>query len=407
MFEDLKKIFSREQPQKTEQVMMLSGGNAISTAFSGNLRQSDVFFSAVDSVSRHASKMQISHIVAYSGAQSPGDQQLNRLLSIQPNPVSTASEFLYKCASLYWSDSDLFILIEWSRGGSVNALWPLKPTSAQFVQDQSSALYIKFIFAAGQTVILPYADIVHIRRVFHGNDLLGDSNAAILPAVALSTAQTDGLKKNIETSGTIKAILSYSSVLRPEDLEKQRQEFIKTYLAPGGSTIAALDAKFTYTPINQTPITINAADIEAVSKKILSFLGINQAIVDGTFTEDIYSSFVESSLEPFANALGQALTAKMFTQREQAWGNTISIDTAGRMAFSSQKTKITALKELMPLSLLTLDQALSVLGFPPVGGEEGSRRLQSLNYVDQKNAAAYQLAGVDKKLLKPIDNIQT
>ena len=393
-------MFTRDQPQRTEQVTLLSGGNGITSSFSGNLRQSDVFLSAIHAIANHASKMTISHIVQSNGTQTPGDQQLNQMLGLQPNPVSTAAEFIYKCASLYWSDPNLFIFLERLPSGSVIALWPLKPTSAQFVKDQSDSLYIKFMFASGQTVILPYSDIVHIRRIFHSSDLLGDSNTAILPAVELSTVQTAGLRKNIDTAGTIKGIISYSGALRPEDLEKQRQIFIDTYLKPGGSTVAALDSKFTYTPITSTPITINITEMDAISKKILSFLGINQAIVDGTFTEDIYSSFVEASLEPFANTLGQAMTAKMFTPRERQWGNSISIDTAGRMAFASQKTKITAIKELMPLSLLTLDQALSVLGFPPVGGADGGRRIQSLNYVDQANATAYQLAGVDKKLLK-------
>ncbi|MBP1764096.1 MAG: phage portal protein [Firmicutes bacterium] len=400
MFDFFKKLFPERQPERTESITMLSGSNGLTSTFSGDLRQSDVFISAVHAIAIHASKMTISHITLMDGARGPGDPRMNRMLGLQPNPICSAAEFLYKCASLYWSDNNLFILLERARNGSVLAMWPLKPSSGQFITDPSNTLYIKFLFTGGQTVILPYSDVVHIRRIFHGNDLLADNNNAIIPAVGLSTAQTNGLTQNIESAGTIRGILRFPQQMRPEDLEAQRQKFIGAYLKPGGATIAALCANYEYTPLDQPSITIPADEIEAIGKKIFNYLGVNASIVDGSFSEDIYSSFVEASLEPFANTLSQALTVKMFTDREIAWGNQISVDTAGRMAFASQKTKITALKELMPLSLLTLDQALSVLGFPPVGGEEGSRRIQSLNYVDQANALEYQMAnaGVDNKL---------
>ena len=44
-----------------------------------------------------------------------------------------------------------------------------------------------------------------------------------------------------------------------------------------------------------------------------------------------------------------------------------------------------------------LDQALTTLGFPPIGGEEGKRRVQTLNMVNAALADKYQLgAGNDK-----------
>ena len=38
-----------------------------------------------------------------------------------------------------------------------------------------------------------------------------------------------------------------------------------------------------------------------------------------------------------------------------------------------------------------LDQALVTLGFPPIGGEEGKRRVQTLNMVNAEKADEYQL----------------
>lgn len=43
-----------------------------------------------------------------------------------------------------------------------------------------------------------------------------------------------------------------------------------------------------------------------------------------------------------------------------------------------------------------LDQALVTLGFPPIGGEEGKRRVQTLNMVNAEKADEYQLGDKTK-----------
>ena len=42
-----------------------------------------------------------------------------------------------------------------------------------------------------------------------------------------------------------------------------------------------------------------------------------------------------------------------------------------------------------------LDQALVTLGFPPIGGEEGKRRVQTLNMVNAAKADKYQIGDDD------------
>ena len=82
-------------------------------------------------------------------------------------------------------------------------------------------------------------------------------------------------------------------------------------------------------------------------------------------------------------------TSKIFTDREQAFGNSIIFE-SGRLQFTSNKTKVQLIKELMPYGLLTVNQALEILNLPAV--QDGDRRLQSLNYIDQGAATAYQLS---------------
>lgn len=81
-------------------------------------------------------------------------------------------------------------------------------------------------------------------------------------------------------------------------------------------------------------------------------------------------------------------TAKVFTDREQAFGNSIMFE-SGRLQFTSNATKVNLIKEIMPLGLLSINQALEILNLPAIQG--GEKRLQTLNVVDADNALAYQL----------------
>ena len=79
---------------------------------------------------------------------------------------------------------------------------------------------------------------------------------------------------------------------------------------------------------------------------------------------------------------------------EQAYGNSIMFE-SGRLQFSSNSTKVNLIKELLPMGLLTVNQALEILNLPSV--QDGDRRIQSLNYIDQERATEYQLANAGKK----------
>src|SRR5699024_1505598 len=82
------------------------------------------------------------------------------------------------------------------------------------------------------------------------------------------------------------------------------------------------------------------------------------------------------------------LTDKIFTEREQAFGNTIIFE-SNRLQFASNDSKTNILKELVTLGLLTVNQALEILNMPPV--EDGNKRLQTLNVVNSDKADQYQL----------------
>ena len=154
--------------------------------------------------------------------------------------------------------------------------------------------------------------------------------------------------------------------------------------------IAALDSKSDYIPINMQGASIDDKQIDSIKKKIYEYLGISESIVNSTYTENEWSAFYESVIEPLSLQLSLELTEKVFTQREQSFGNRMSFKSS-RQQFASNESKPKPLKELIPMGLLTLNDAREILNLPPE--KDGNKRLQSLNYVNHDKADEYQLGG--------------
>ena len=172
-------------------------------------------------------------------------------------------------------------------------------------------------------------------------------------------------------------------------MKEFKDRFVRDYLSisnDGG--VVATDNQMEFSPIESKPVNLENSQIQFVKEKIYSYLGISEKIVNSSYSEDEFAAFYESVIEPLAVQMSLEFTRKIFNEREQSFGNQIIFE-SGRLQFSSNATKINLIKELMPLGLLTINQALEVLNIAPVEG--GDKRLQTLNVVDFDMATKYQL----------------
>ena len=96
-----------------------------------------------------------------------------------------------------------------------------------------------------------------------------------------------------------------------------------------------------------------------------------------------WGAFYEGALEPLAVQFSLEFTRKIFTDREQAFGNSIVFD-SGRLIYSSNKTKLDLIKELMPYGVISVNQALEILNLPPV--EDGNLKAEAIDIVATMNS---------------------
>lgn len=386
----LDRLFNRKTTVTTNK--LLTEPTGFSSFYGGDAYANDVYREAVDAIARNAGKLKGSHVVQYADHErAAGDNKINRLLQIRPNPYMSAYDFLYKLVTHLFLYNNAFAYLDRDDRGNLKAIYPVTASNVNVLSDAANNLYCSFYLKSGKEVILPYGDLVHLRRYFNDDDVLGADNSAIMPGLELAQTQNEGIINGIKAGASIRGILSFTQIMSASKLKEEKEAFVADYLSmENGAGVVATDQKMSYTPIESKPVILNADQAKEVKSKIYDYLGITEPIVNSSYTEDQYSAFYESTLEPIATALSQEFTAKLFNDREQAYGNSILFE-SGRLQFTSNATKVQLIKELMPMGLLTINQALEILNLPSV--TDGDKRLQALNMIDAAQAAQYQSKG--------------
>ena len=383
------RFFNRKaRPVTTARVV--SEPTASFSSFNGDAYSNDVFREAVDAIARNAGKLKGAHVIKYAEHERvDGDCKLNRLLQVRPNAVMSSYDFLYKLVTRLFQYNNSFAYLDSDERGTLRAIYPITATNVEILSDAAGSLFCGFMLKNGKRVVLPYADIIHLRRFFNNGDVLAEDNNAIAPGLELAQTENDGIISGIKAGANIRGILSFTQIMSPEKLKSEKEAFVKDYLEMGNEGgVIAIDQKMDYKPIDHKPVILDADQAKEVKTKIYNYIGITEEIVNSSYTEDQYAAFYESTLEPIAIALSQEFTAKVFNDREQAFGNSIVFE-SGRLQFTSNKTKVQLIAQLAPYGLLTINQALEILNLPAVA--DGDTRLQALNMIDSKLAAEYQL----------------
>lgn len=387
---------------------MLSGNYPVFSQFGQNIYASDIVQMSIDKIATEISKLQPKHIrIDNNEMQKVVKGPINRLFKFAPNPMMTTRDFLEKIIWLLYMNYNAFIypmydiVIDTSgkQTKEYTAFYPLNPNRVEFIQDEAQTLFIKMWFGNGDNYILPYSNVIHLRKKFSVNDIMGGGlngqpdNAALLKALEINDTVLQGLGKAIKTSLSVRGVLKINSLL---DGDKQKAEIdrFERSIEDGTSGILPLDLKGEYTDLKPDPKIIDKDTMEFLQSKILNWYGVPLKILSGNFNDEEYQAFYEATLEPIIISLGQAFSKTLFSQRELDVGNEI-VFYHRDMMYLSTKAKLELIKIAGEQGLLQDNQKLAILGLPPVVG--GERITQSLNYIDKSIINQYQLNGVKAK----------
>lgn len=352
--------------------------------------------SCVDTIARHVAKLKPVHIIQDDNGRNTQKSAINNLLANRPNIYMSTSDFLYKVASQLLYYGNAFVYIQKDNKQNINGFYPIDFTSCE-LKEYDNNLYLKFNFNNAKNIVIPYTDIIHIRRNYSTHDLLGqDAYKPLLETLTNLSKSRQSISNKVENGGKISGILKLSGMVSQSEWKTKAELFadwFKSSTSKSGG-VATIDSTADFIPISTKAESAEEAQLKYLQSEVYSYFGINEAIVNGSYNETEWQAFYESIIEGIKIQLSQEFTAKVFTEKEKEYGNIIDFN-SNRLTYASTTNKVNMVKELGALGLLTTNEARELFDLPPV--EDGDKRLVSLNYINADKADEYQLKGKDNK----------
>lgn len=346
--------------------------SATFSAFGKDVYASEIVRSCIRPISEHTSK----------ATAKCKDKRLEYILNHSPNIYMNGKSFLAKVRTKLEIKNTAFIYIERDDTGKVIGFYPV-PFSYFEALEYENKLFIKFHFSgdAATELVLPWEDLAVLRKDYNDSDISGDDNTAILNTLELIHVTNQGVANAVKATANLRGILkSTKSMLDPDDIQKNKEQFVKAYLTlenEGG--IASLDATQEFTPIKMEPTVANSSQMKEFRENVYRYYGVNDDIVMNNYTEEQMEAFYEGKIEPFLVDLSTELTRKVYSMRASNGYDNLIVYEANKLQFSTMKTKISVFKEVVLYGGMTINEWRLGCNMAPIdGGDVPIRRLDAV-----------------------------
>lgn len=392
----------RRPPKNTKQAPTLDGGWPFYSQMGTDIYASDVVQQALKCIVDEIKKLNPSHVRYKDSDPAPVRGNVQDVLN-QPNSIMTSSEFLEKVTWLLLLNYNAFIIPDfytWTDENTgaerryLNALYPINPMQVDFIEDASGKLFVQFWFLNGERTTIAYEDLIHIRYNYSVNPYMGGNlcgqpdHRALMDTLELNKELLHGVAKALKSSYAVNGVLKYNTLM-DNGMAFENLKKLTDSLRSGTSSILPVDLKADFTPIQRNPHLVDKDTLAFIDGKILRNFGVPLCILEGDYTKDQYEAFYQKTLEPLILSISQALTKKIFTERERAFGNRIELYPKALIFLSISQT-LEMINALAPTGALYENEKRTALGLQPLPELEG-KRFMSLNWIDANNADQYQI----------------
>lgn len=360
---------------KSDLARMVTGYSPSFYSYSGGVYEMDLTVSAIDSFARHVSK-------ANPKVKGNSYATLAKKLQVYMNDTMTTSQFLYRCATIYECEHNLFIVPIYDQYRFVCGFYPVSSVGSS-IKTINGTLMLEYVMNQTRQAI-PYAEVAHLRSHQYKNEFYGDGNAALSPTLELISTQNQGIINGVKQSAVIRFIGQISTVLKPEDMKAERKRLMEDNLSSdNNSGILLYDAKYKeLKQVDSKPFVADAEQSELIKRNVFNYFGTNEKILQNNYTENDWASYYEGKIEPFLIQLSQALTRLLFTDKELAFDNYILFEST-RLQHADTKTKLELIVQLFDRGFITHNTGLKIMNLPEQ--EDGDEYYIRREYVAVNN----------------------
>ena len=382
----IKNMIKDRNPTETVVKLVRESGNGVYT-WNGELLDYADIRAMVRPFTQAAGKFDAKHIRETVDKNGQKDIKVNpepyiRILLAEPNPMMTGAAFRQRMAWQYMLKNNAFAYIVRDANGFAIGIYILEWTSVEALLDDQRRLYLRFNLKTGKQAVISYEDVIHIARDVGDNELFGSPNQKALETLMEVAGASDrSIIQAVKNGGAIKWLLKYTRGMRPEELKTRAKEFAKSFLdtensEDGSIGVAATGADAEAKQVEPHDYVPNAMIMGNINKRLMAYFGTNEKIINSSYTEDEWNAYFENVIEPFAQAMAEEFTRKIFSRQERARGNRIAMDSTS-LQYASMSSKLN-LVQMVDRGALTPNEWRQILNLPPIeGGEKPIRRLDT------------------------------
>lgn len=300
-------------------VNFLNGSGAIYSQYGDEIYNYEVVQQALHSIVTEISKAYMTHVKVVNSEEQYVYDDVQKVLE-NPNPLMTMSDYLEKITWNLLFNENAFVWPTYSNSGKLISLTPIQPMEVEF-RDYENGMFVYMKFRNGSEGEVPYKKLIHIRRKFSVNDVMGGNkfgkpdNKALLKTLKMNEVLLDNLAKALQFSMKITGVMKFKSQVNKEDQLKWLADFEKK-ISEYDTAILPTDLNNDYVPINKQIQFIDQATLNFIDEKILRYWGVPLAIVKGDYTIAQFNAFYQKTLEPILIKMEQAHTKALFSGKE-------------------------------------------------------------------------------------------
>lgn len=365
-----------------EQFKVLNGYTPAFTSYTGGLYEMDLIRSAIHAKARLIGKLK-------PEIKGNAYKNLEKVLQYKPNDFMNTYQFLYRISTILDVNNTCFIipLYDDREFETVIGFYPVKADGAEVLQ-KNNKLYIKYRFV-NEYRIIEWDRVGILYKNSYKSDFFGDSQTALDSIIKVLDIQNQGMIEAVKSSANLRFMAKLSSVMRPEDMQKERKRFSEDNLSSANhSGVLLFDKKYDeIKQIDSKPYLVDEKQMELIKKNVYSYFGVSENIIQSKYSEDEFNAFYESEIESFALQLGLTLTNMLFTSKELAHKNEV-IFTANRLQYASNQTKLEIINSGLDRGWLNANEVREIMQLGTI--DNGDKYHIRLEYAEVDNLSKVQ-----------------
>ncbi len=315
------------------------------------------------------------------------EDESSRVINVKANPLQNATQFWMNAITQLMLQSNVFIEPTFDvHTGKLKELYVLPHDHFDFTLNGENAT-VRFT-GIGRTYQMK--NLVYLNRfsTLAGgtkNDLgLYETVIQALATQAINVANPKKpraiLQGQIGTQGNLKQTDKKGTL---EDLKGNFDEAV--------NGIVYFDPQWKVTPINWQENDVNRELMKFVVNTVYNYFGMTDKIVNNTATELEWAMFVKTNIEPIARQVEQEFTAKLFTKREQEFGNRLELDVFN-LSISTLQAKTQYMSVASRQGIHNIDEMREIVGYPPLPDGLGQMYRVTADTVDITKVNEYQMS---------------